>query len=139
MTFGRFSRCRLGGGVARQVISDLYTLANDGRELYFEMKTVAPNRDTSKLMKTKILLISALRQGQNAVARAAMAYNPAGDGRPYTEYPDSRNAIQFLELGADLLVGRDFWRVVGDDHTYDELLGLAEEVGTNAAALIPQD
>ncbi|MGH7969388.1 MAG: TdeIII family type II restriction endonuclease [Limisphaerales bacterium] len=127
------------GGVARQVVSDLFVLTNDGRELYFEMKTVAPNRDTSKLMKTKILLILALRQGQNAEVRAAMAYNPAGDGRPYTEYAHSGHAVRFLELGADLLVGREFWQTVGDDQTYDELLEIAEDVGTNAAALLPQE
>ncbi|MFB3918356.1 MAG: TdeIII family type II restriction endonuclease [Terriglobales bacterium] len=126
------------GGVAKQVISDLYILTHDDRELYFEMKTVAPNKDTSKLMKTKILLISALRQGHNADAYAAMAYNPAGEGQSYTEYADSRYAVQFLELGTDLIVGRPFWEMIGDNQTYDELLQIAEEVGTTAAALIPK-
>ncbi len=72
------------------------------------MKTVAPNKDNSKLMKGTILLIMALRQGHDAEAHAGMAYNPAGEGRSYTLYPDSRYALQFLELGTDLLVGRSF-------------------------------
>src|SRR5438105_395746 len=65
------------GGVHRQVLSDLYVLTRDNRELYFEMKTVAPNIDTSKLMKATILLIMALRKGHDAQAYGGMAYNPA--------------------------------------------------------------
>lgn len=102
------------------------------------MKTVAPNKDTSKLMKSTILLITALRQGQDAQAYAAMAYNPAGEGQSYTLYADSRYALQFLELGTDLVVGRAFWEMIGDSHTYDELLGIAEEVGASVANLIPR-
>lgn len=125
------------GGVHRQVLSDLYIRTAEGRELYFEMKTVAPNKDTSKLMKSTILLIMALRQGHNAEA-AGMAYNPAGEGQSYALYPDSRYALQFLELGTDLVVGRSFWEMIGDDRTYDELLGVAEEVGASVAGLIPR-
>jgi hypothetical protein len=126
------------GGVHREVLSDLYILTAEGQELYFEMKTVAPNKDTSKLMKSTILLVTALRQGHDAQAYAGMAYNPAGEGQSYTVYPDSRYALQFLELGTDLVVGRSFWEIVGDDQTYNELLRIAEEVGASVANLIPR-
>ena len=66
-----------------------------------------------------------------------MAYNPAGETQPYNLYPDSRYARQFLELGTDLVVGRSFWEMLGDNHTYDELLGIAEAVGLAVAGLIP--
>lgn len=99
---------------------------------------MAPNKDTSKLMKSAIMLIMALRQGQNAQAYAAMAYNPAGDRQSYTLYRDSRYALQFLEMGTDLVVGRSFWEMIGDDQTYDELLLIAEEVGQGIAELIPK-
>jgi hypothetical protein len=125
------------GGVHRRVLSDLYVRTQEGRELYFEMKTVAPNKDTSKLMKGAILLITALRQGNNAQAYAAMAYNPAGEGQSYTLYADSRYALQFLELGTDLVVGRPFWEMIGDRQTYDELLEISAEVGLSVAQLIP--
>ena len=124
-------------GVHRQVFSDLYVLTVNNRELYFEMKTVAPNKDTSKLMKSTILLIMALRQGHNAQAYAGMAYNPAGEAQSYTLSPGSRYALQFLELGTDLVVGRPFWEMIGDRQTYDELLHIAEAVGTAVAQLIP--
>lgn len=125
------------GGINRQVYSDLYVLTSTGRELYFEIKTVAPNKDTSKLMKSTILLIMALRQGHDAQAYAGMAYNPAGEGQSYTLYPDSRYALQFLELGTDLVVGRSFWEMIGDNATYGELLTIAEDVGKSIAQLIP--
>jgi hypothetical protein len=126
------------GGVLKEVISDLFILTHDGTELYFEMKTVAPNIDTSELMKTKILLISALRYQHKARAHASMAYNPAGDGHPYSDYPDSRYALQFLELNTDLIVGRPFWTLIGDEQTYDELLQISEDVGHATAHLLPK-
>lgn len=126
------------GGVQRQVISDLFVLTHDGLELYFEMKTVAPNIDTSLAMKTNILLITALRYQHRARARASMAYNPAGEGHSYSEYKGGRYALQFLELDTDLIVGRPFWRLMGDDQTYDELLQISEEVGKATAHLIPK-
>jgi hypothetical protein len=126
------------GGVHRAVVSDLFIQTVDGRELYFEMKTVAPNKDTSELMKAKILLITALRYQHAVNAHASMAYNPAGEGHPYSEYPDSRYALQFLEVDTDLIVGRPFWTLIGDDHTYDELLQISEDVGRATAHLLPQ-
>jgi hypothetical protein len=66
-----------------------------------------------------------------------MAYNPAGEGQSYTLYPDSRYAVQFLELGTDLVVGRSFWEMIGDGQTYEELLQIAEEVGTAVVQFIP--
>jgi hypothetical protein len=67
---------------------------------------------------------------------AAMAYNPAGAERSYAEYPDSRYAVQFLELGTDLIVGRRFWTLIGEQQAYDELLQIAEEVGAETAPLL---
>jgi len=60
-----------------------------------------------------------------------MSYNPAGEGNIYT--PDYN---EFLELGSDLIVGREFWNFIGDEQTYDELLEVAQEVGTVTTPLI---
>jgi hypothetical protein len=126
------------GGVHLEILSDLFVRTHDGREFYFEMKTVAPNKDTSELMKTKVLLITALRYQFPVNAHASMAYNPAGEGHSYSEYPDSRYALQFLELNTDLIVGRPFWTLIGDEHTYEELLQISEDVGHATAHLLPQ-
>jgi hypothetical protein len=34
------------------------------------------------------------------------------------------------------LIGRQFWRKIGDEFTYDEVLAIAEEVGHEVTALI---
>jgi hypothetical protein len=120
------------GGTARQVISDLFVRSRDGRELYFEMKTPGPNKNQCKNMKQDILLISALRKNHNAHAFASAAYNPYGDGKPYT----ANYVAQFLEIGKDILIGRPFWTMIGDQDTYDELLALSSEVGEAIKPLI---
>jgi hypothetical protein len=112
------------GGTTRQVRSDLFVMRADQSEVYFEMKTVKPNKNTFRDMKRDILTIMAMCYQQNAQAYAAMSYNPAGEKNVYT--PDYN---EFLELGADLIVGRQFWNFIGDGQTYDELLEVAQEVG----------
>ncbi|MDP4198413.1 MAG: TdeIII family type II restriction endonuclease [Bacteroidota bacterium] len=120
------------GGVDRSIISDLFILRHDDSELYFEMKTPDPNKGQCKKMKHDILLISALRKGHSAEAYAAAAYNPNGDDAPYM----NNYARQFLEIGQDLLVGRQFWSKIGDDQTYDELLEVAEAVGNEIRPIL---
>ncbi len=97
------------------------------------MKTVKPNKNTFKDMKRDILMIMAMQYQTNAQAFAAMSYNPAGEGNVYT--PEFN---QFLELDADLIVGRPFWTFIGDEHTYDELLEIAQYVGTATTHLIAE-
>lgn len=113
------------GGADRQVRSDLFVRKADGMELYFEMKTPDPNKGQCKTMKQNILLISALRQENLAAAFGAAAYNPFGEGNAYR----NRYAPQFLDVGRDLLIGSSFWRTIGDEFTYEEVLVVAEEVG----------
>lgn len=112
-------------GAAISVTADLHVLTYNGIELYFEMKTPLPNKDTCMAMKRFILQIAAIRKGHPAHAFAATAYNPIGEAAPYKW----NYARQFLEIGQDMLIGRAFWEKIGDSTTYDELLTLSEEVG----------
>ena len=113
------------GGDTLTVQADLYVLTREHQEMYFEIKGATPNKDASMAVKRFILRRSALLKGRPAEAYGATAYNPYGDGHPYTwSY-----ARQFLEIGEDLLVGREFWAKIGDDQTYDELLEISESVG----------
>lgn len=122
------------GGENATILADLYVRTHEGREMYFEIKTPQPNKDTSMAMKRFILRTAAVRKGSSAEAYAATAYNPYGDGKPYT-----RNyANQFLQVGEDMLIGRAFWAKIGDDRTYDELLGIAEEVGKEITVRIAE-
>ncbi len=117
------------GGDTLDVCADLYILTHEHEEMYFEIKTPQPNKDTSMAMKKFILRVAALRDGGPAEAYGATAYNPYGDESPYTW----NYAKQFLEIGEDLLIGRAFWRKIGDDRTYDELLEISETVGKQIA------
>jgi hypothetical protein len=84
-------------------------------------------------MKRDMLTIAALRKGCRAEAYAACGYNPGGDSSPF------RNNFvqQFLEVGADIIVGSAFWKLIGEASTYDELLEIAKEVGQSTQALLP--
>ena len=120
------------GGDSIKVRADLFILTWDGRELYFEMKTPEPNKDTCVAMKRFILRTAAMKKGYQAEAFAATAYNPYGDGQAYTW----NYAIQFLEVGTDILIGRAFWSKIGDSNTYDELLQISEDVGDEITRII---
>jgi Type II restriction endonuclease, TdeIII len=100
--------------------------------MYLEIKTPQPNKDTSAAMKKFILKVAAMRKGFPAEAYAATAYNPFGDSAPYTW----NYAKQFLEIGEDMLIGRDFWAKIGDETTFDELLEIAASVGSEITELI---
>lgn len=122
------------GGENATVLADFYVKRHDGVEMYFEIKTPQPNKDTSMAMKRFILRIAAMRKDSLAEAYAATAYNPFGDGKPYTW----NYAKQFLEIGQDILIGRDFWTKIGDEHTFDELLEVSESVGKQITELIAE-
>jgi hypothetical protein len=123
---------QFAGGATDSVTSDLFIETHDGQEMYFEMKTPKPNKDTSMAMKRCILKIAAIRKGNSAEAFAATAYNPYGDGKPYKW----NYALQFLEVGQDILIGRAFWQKIGDPTTFDELLAISEEAGQEVLPLL---
>ena len=74
----------------------------------------------------------ALRKGTRAEAYAAAAYNPYGDDKPYM----NNFVSQFLEIGRDMLIGRDFWTLIGDQNTYQDLLEISGGVGKDIEKLI---
>ncbi len=115
---------------------DLQVMKDDGTQLFFEMKTPWPNKDTSISMKRMILTTMAIRKDRGDQAFASSAYNPYsadGRGQPY----GWSYAMQFMELGTDFLVGRPFWEMIGDSATYDELLAIASAVGAELEASLP--
>jgi len=118
------------GGADHSVTADLFIKTRKGEEWYFEMKTAQPNKGQCRDMKKFILQVAAMRQAENGQAYASMAYNPRGDGQ---EIKDGK-IKQFLEVGTDMLIGRDFWSKIGDQHTYGELLAITESVGAKVKA-----
>jgi type II restriction enzyme len=122
------------GGAELSVTADLFIKTASGNEWYFEMKTAQPNKGQCKEMKRFILQVAALRKDQSGQAYASTAYNAEGDGMPTKD----GKIKQFLEPGADILIGRQFWEKIGDNSTYEELLVISEEVGHKITLLIEQ-
>ena len=117
--------------------SDLFVRTHSGRELYFEMKTPQPNKSTCIDMKRRMLTISALRKGHDAIALAGCAYNPFGEGSDFAA--NSKGFVpQFLDINRDLIIGQAFWEMIGTSTTYDELLEIADAVGKELNPLFLQ-
>lgn len=122
------------GGSPRTAVSDLFVQRRDGLEMYFEIKTPSPNKGQCIEMKTRMLVITALRHGAKVEARSATAYNPFGEEADYRSHC-SGWVRQFLDIGNDFLIGRDFWTAIGDEQTYGDLLAVAAEAGQTLTPL----
>lgn len=110
-----------------QVI-DFFVELNDGREIYFENKSVKPNKNEMKAAKSDLLEILAMRQKEKNIdqidAVVSMPYNPY-----FEKSFDRWTTTKFFEVGKDLLIGKDFWDTLGGENTYQDLLEIFHEVG----------
>lgn len=101
---------------------DFY-MEKDGKEYYFEIKTVKPNIDVFTKSKQKLLEWIARKQKPiNAIL--AFPYNP------YHPEPYSRFTEQgVVEHGTEFLIAEEYWDFLGGKGTYEELLEIFDEVG----------
>ncbi len=120
-------------GEKRSVKVDLFIRMANGSELFFDVKTVKPNKDNAESNKKRILTWLALRMSQelcnekltNLISAAiALPYNPY-EPRPYNRW--TTRIVH--EYGKDLLVGNDFWDLLGGEGTYIELLEVFQDTG----------
>src|SRR3989344_399161 len=103
---------------------DFYMLRN-GKEYYFEIKTVKPNIDVFTKSKTKLLEWVA-RKRKPVKVFLAFPYNP------YAPKPYSRFTIEnMMDHPNDFLVGEEYWDFLGGKNTYKDLLYLFDVVGKN--------
>lgn len=103
-------------------IADFY-MKRDGREHYFEIKTVKPNIDVFTKSKTKLLEWVARKRKLISVY-LAFPYNP------YHPQPYERFTLQgLLERKKEFLVGDEYWNYLGGKNTFEELLALFNDVG----------
>lgn len=112
----------------RSARSDLYIRTHDGVELFFEIKSPAPNKDQCLAMTQRILrhhLIRGLPRPQ-VQSYFAMAYNPYGPERKDYRWSLAR---MYLPFDQATLIGHEFWNIVGGPTTYEELLDIYHEVG----------
>ena len=103
---------------------DFYML-RDGKEYYFEIKTVKPNIDVFTKSKTKLLEWVA-RKRKPVKVFLAFPYNP------YAPEPYSRFTLQnMMDHPNDFLVGEEYWDFLGGKNTYRDLLSVFDFVGKN--------
>lgn len=106
---------------------DLFTKTNDGREIYFELKSVKPNKNEIRAAKNDLLHVLAMRQKEKDIDKVDIFL-----ALPYNQYVgkyDRWTVLKFFSFNNDLLVGKDFWDFLGGENTYEDLLKLFSDVG----------
>ena len=111
----------------RRCIADLYLRAKDGAEFFFEVKSPKPNKGQCLEATSRLLQIHAIRGATRPKVNAfyAMAYNPYGARRDYTH----GFAKHYMDFDEQVVIGAEFWDIVGGRGTYDEVLKIYREVG----------
>ena len=119
---------RKGTSITIKVISDLYVQRKDGSEVYFELKSPKPNKGQCLEATRRQLRIHALTRSTHPEVRAyfAFPYNPYGIDR--STYAHSF-ALKCLDLEQGVLIGEEFWKLVGGPDAYLELLDIYQNVG----------
>jgi type II restriction enzyme len=107
---------------------DLFLETKDGMELFFEIKTAKPNIDVFKSVKRQLLEWVAMRGSENPDVKirtiVAIPYNP------YEPEPYERWTLHGLfDLKEEVLVGEEFWDILGGENTYKDLLQVFEQAG----------
>lgn len=107
---------------------DLFVEMKDGTEYYFEIKTAKPNINEFTSIKRQLLEWIAIRGNKKPKANiktiVAIPYNP------YEPRPYERWTLQGLfDLRQEVLVGSEFWDLLGGKNTYEDLLKVFEQAG----------
>lgn len=117
-----------GSTIERTSIADLYIKTKSGDELYFEIKSPKPNKGQCLEATMRLLQIQAITHDKSPKVKAfyATAYNPYGAKK--NQYKHSFT-LNYLDLKNQVLIGKEFWDVVGGPRTYEEVLAIYQEVG----------
>ena len=103
------------------MIVDVY-VKRGNKEYYFEIKTVGPNIRGFRSHKEQILTWVA-RADKDIHASLVLPYNP------FHPNPYHRPGSQILDLGEDLLVGKDFWDILGGKGCYEDVEDAFRRIG----------
>ncbi len=114
--------------VERERIADLYLRDREGSEFFIEIKSPKPNKGQCIEVADRLLQIHAIKRATPPKVKTfyAMAYNPYGEQK--STYKHSL-AVHYLDLTNQVLIGREFWELVGGKGTYESVLEIYREVG----------
>ncbi len=110
------------------VRTDLYILAKDGKEYFFEIKAPKPNKGQCLEVIQRLLRFHLLRGEKRPDVQAyyAMPYNPYGFTKADYRWSYALNYMPFEEI---VVIGHEFWNILGGATAYEELLEIYLEVG----------
>lgn len=114
--------------VELEATADLYVLARDGTEYFFEIKSPKPNKGQALEITQRILRFHLLRGKRRPEVQAyfAMGYNPYGSAHETYRWPYARNYMPFEQA---VIIADEFWSVLGGPGAYHELISIYQEVG----------
>jgi hypothetical protein len=117
------------------VRADLYIRKHNGEELFFEIKSPVPNKGQCVEVTQRILRFHLLRAQPRPRVQGyfAMAYNPFGPARDDYKWSMAKNYLPFDE---GVLIGQEFWELVGGPTAYEELLDIYQEAGREKSKYI---
>ncbi|MEK7637219.1 MAG: TdeIII family type II restriction endonuclease [Patescibacteria group bacterium] len=117
-----------GRGVERVSIADLFIETKSGEEWFFEIKSPKPNKGQCLEATGRLLQVQAITHEKYPKAKAfyATAYNPYGIEK--STYRHSF-VVNYMDLASEVLVGKEFWDLIGGKGTYEEVLSIYQEVG----------
>jgi hypothetical protein len=112
----------------KTVRADLYILAKDGTEFLFEIKAPKPNKGQCLEVLQRLLRFHLLRGANRPQIQAyyAMPYNPYGVSKSDYKWTHTKNYLPFDDA---VIIGNDFWNIIGGETAYEELLEIYLEVG----------
>lgn len=112
----------------KTVRADIYILRRDGTELFFEIKAPKPNKGQCLEVIQRLLRFHLLKGMNRPQLQAyyAMPYNPYGATKADYKWSQARHYLPFDEV---VVIGQEFWTMVGGTTAYEELLEIYLEVG----------
>ena len=119
----------------KKIRADLYILTQDGTEIFFEIKSPKPNKGQCLEVLQRLLRFHLLRGINRPQLQSyyAMTYNPYGYLKEDYKWSYTRNYFPFEEA---VLIGNEFWNIIGRETTYRELLEIYQQVGKEKSKYI---
>lgn len=127
------SKAQLSGEyIEQRVISDLWWL-KDGINHYMSIKTVKPNIDQTAVAKEDILRLTF--SDPSCKAYFGLYYNPYGEARSAYAHNQPMCIFNFHNDEV-VLIGKEYWDVLGGDGCYETILEIAKEVGAETREVL---
>lgn len=127
-----------GEKVETHVTIDLYIHNTKSDDYYYcELKSPKPNSDQTKVSKEKMFKIKTMYPEKNHKVYYALPFNPYGRREDY-DHPHPKRWFDMLNDEV-VVMGKEFWDLVGGDEAYEQLIKIFEKVGKEYSPRIKKD